>query len=323
MHIWYQANKGVLSCLLWPLSVLFRLSVFIRKNLYRYGVLTTRRFPVPIVVVGNLTVGGTGKTPLLIALAEYFTSLSYHVGIVSRGYGGRQRSPHLVQATDDPLQVGDEALLLVRRTQCPVVVARNRAEAVECLLKNFSCALILSDDGLQHYGLHRDIEIVVVDGKRRFGNQACLPAGPLREPLSRLKTVDFVIVNGEKASSDQYSFTVHADQALQSVVGNRHLSIADCQGKKIYAVAGIGHPERFFATLEQLGLSVEEKVFPDHYAFLPEDIAFENAEIIIMTEKDAVKCQKFADDRHFYLPITVDCESRFLTELSAKLRSLL
>lgn len=355
MNFWYHQDKVLLKYLLMPLSLLFRFIIFIRKNLYRLGVFKTKRFPVPIIIIGNLTVGGTGKTPLIIELAWYFTGLNYQVGIVSRGYGGRQRSPHLVRAGDDPRQMGDEAVLMARRTNCPVVVARDRAAAVECLLKTLTptnpsptsgggeqegnsvffpssvCGkgarsegsfIVLSDDGLQHYGLRRDIEIVVVDGERRFGNEACLPAGPLREPLPRLKSIDFIIVNGNAKQSDEYSFKIKPG-ILQSVVGEKTLAIADCQGKVVYAIAGIGHPQRFFDTLNQLGLVFKTRVFPDHYQFNKSDIDIKNADMIVMTEKDAVKCRRFADDRHFYLPITIECDLRFLTDLTTKLRSLI
>ena len=336
MNHWYHPDKFFLKSLLMPLSFLFRFIVCIRKNLYRGGVFNVKRFPVPIIVVGNLTVGGTGKTPLLIELARHFTALNYRVGIVSRGYGGRQVSPYLVQSGDDPSRVGDEAVLLARRAHCPVVVARDRAMGVEYLLGTLSrhCVppfpasgrgaggggsfVVLSDDGLQHYGLHRDIEIVVIDGERRFGNNACLPAGPLREPLSRLKTVDFKIVNGKSDNNDEYSFQIKPEM-LRRVIDDAPVEISACQGKTLHALAGIGHPQRFFNTLRQLGLTFTAHVFPDHYAFTAKDIAFTEAERVVMTEKDAVKCRQFADNRHLYLPIILECEPRFLTDLTRRL----
>lgn len=324
MKFWYQRRKCILRGMFWPLSWLFRLIVFVRKALYQSGMFKTAKFPVPVIVVGNITTGGTGKTPLLIALSGFFQSQGYNVGIVSRGYGGKQTSPHLVTPSDPPTRVGDEALLILDQTDCPVVIARKRAQAVAFLLEKTDANLILSDDGLQHYAMARDIEIAVVDGQRLFGNRSCLPAGPLREPISRLKKVDFVVVNGGVQQTKLgrcFSATIK-HQPLKSLIGDKTLSLQDCQHKKVHALAGIGHPHRFFDLLESMGLTFKKHVFPDHYLYKPNDIDYQQADLIIMTQKDAVKCIAFADERHYYLPITLACDPAFLNALMKKVKGV-
>lgn len=313
-HLWYQ-NKFS-SRVLSPFSGLFRIAIASRQFLYRHQFKQVTTFPVPVIVVGNLSVGGNGKTPFVIWLCDLLRRYGYKPGIVSRGYGGHaDHYPVVVQTNSDVSVTGDEAVLLKRRTQCPVVVAPDRVAAIHCLLKEFSCDVVISDDGLQHYAMGRDIEIVVIDGQRRFGNGHCLPAGPLREPLSRLNTVDFVIANGGDAFQSEIPMTLNV-QAL-SCLGqpDQTLSHEAFPSKTVHAIAGIGHPERFFQTLRDLNFTVIEHPFPDHRVFCEEDLNFNDDYPVIMTEKDAVKCFAFAKPHHWYLPIDAVLPNDFVERL--------
>jgi tetraacyldisaccharide 4'-kinase len=295
--VWYK--KNLLSWFLWPLSVLFRLFVGLRRWCYRKGIARVVNFPVKIVVVGNITVGGTGKSPLIIHLVGLLRRNGLNVGIVSRGYGGKSAEwPCTVTDQSDPSLVGDEAVMLAKATQCPMVVAPSRVAAVACLLKNNSLDVVLSDDGLQHYALGRDVEIVVVDSTRGFGNGFLLPAGPLREPSRRLKKADFVIYNGGYLHND-YTMDVVIQHAYHLPTG-RIESLSYFKGKSVIAVAGIGHPQRFFESLKRQGVCCVERSFPDHYEFSPSDLHCGESELILMTEKDAVKCSKFVGIEHVW-----------------------
>lgn len=299
-QIWYQRHW--LAKLLWPLSLLYRLIILLRRWCYQYRIFKTHQLPVPVLVVGNLTVGGTGKTPLVIALVKLFQEDGFNPGVISRGYRGKNKVwPIEVTSNSDPIQVGDEPVLIARDVKVPVYAGPDRfACATKLLSDHPSCNLIISDDGLGHLALARDTEIVVIDGLRRFGNAYCLPAGPLREPLSRLKSVDFVVTNGPPETGE-YGMDFVANTLLSVRDPEKNMSIADMQSKKIIAVAGIGNPDRFFKTLTDLGLTFQTRVFPDHYHFNAADIQCTDDEIVIMTEKDAVKCQDFSDKRHWYL----------------------
>lgn len=278
-----------------PFSLVFFLLAAARRWAYRFGWLHSERLPVPVVVVGNIAVGGTGKTPLVVWLAERLRQAGYRPGIVSRGYRGRQKAPAPVRPDSDPAAVGDEPVLLARRAACPVWVGRRRAEVARQLLTfHPEVDVILSDDGLQHYALARDVEVVVVDGERGFGNRWLLPAGPLREPLSRLSAVDAVVVNGGPALAD-----LVAPQFAMALVGSRFWKLGRPEvmvdatyfaGRVVHAVAGIGNPERFFRGLGRLGIQVEPSAWPDHHRYRRQDLP--NA-TLLMTEKDAVKCAAF------------------------------
>jgi len=308
--IWYK--DPFIGAWLMPFGFLFADIVRFRKFLYRIGVLKTQRLPVPVIIVGNITVGGTGKTPLIIALAKRLQDAGFKVGIISRGYGG-DALPRLVTVDSDPAQVGDEALLIAKQTGCMMAVAPLRVEAGKLLLEHTNCNVILSDDGLQHYALHRDIEIAVIDGERRFGNGYCLPAGPLREPIHRLQSVDFIVVNGEKTEANEYEMHITGDTAVNLITGEHKPLSAFAAENKLHALAGIGNPNRFFNLLTANGLIFIAHSFPDHYVFQPNDIHFK--EPVLMTEKDAVKCTDFATEQHWFVPITARLDNHFTEQL--------
>jgi tetraacyldisaccharide 4'-kinase len=311
VDVWYK--DPFIGVWLSPLGFLFSDAVKFRKFLYRRGLLKTHTLPVPVVVVGNITVGGTGKTPLIIWLARFLKDSGYRPGIISRGYGGQSESwPQMVAANSDAKNVGDEALLIAKQTGCPMAIGPLRVEAATMLLNKSDCNIILSDDGLQHYALNRDIEIAVIDGERRFGNGYCLPAGPLREPIERLQSVDLIIVNGEKSEDDEFEMQLTGDMALNLITGEQKplQEFNNC-----HALAGIGNPERFFKLLASSGLTCITHSFPDHYQFQRNDIEFGDNKSVLMTEKDAVKCAAFAGKQHWYLPVKAVPEPGFAEQL--------
>lgn len=287
--IWYRPNP--LRWLLWPFSLVYRGAVSTNAALYRAGIKRVSTLPVPVIVVGNISVGGTGKTPCVIWLAAELSSRGYRVGIVSRGYGGNSRIwPQRVERGSDPQVVGDEPVLIARSTGCLVVVAPGRVAAAEALLEADDVDVILSDDGLQHHALGRTMEIAVVDAVRGFGNGLCLPAGPLREPASRLERVDAVVVNGDDDQCFGSAFRFSAEFAgMRRLEGGEECCIADFAGQTVHAVAAIGNPERFFSMLERAGLDVVRHAHPDHGKLRPADIEFHDKLPVLMTEKDAVK----------------------------------
>ncbi len=304
-HHWYRLSP--LHVLLFPLSLIFRALAALRRFLYRSGILASVKLPVPVVVVGNISVGGTGKTPLTLWLAQQLIDSGWHPGIVSRGYtkaSGQARTPRAVSVDDDAAQVGDEPLLMAQRALCPVWIGRDRPAAALALLQAHpECDIILSDDGLQHYRLQRDAEIAVVDGARRFGNGLLLPAGPLREPVSRLKTVDAVVVNGSHAKENEFAMQLEGTHFSNLLNPGLTVTPGELAGQRLHAIAGIGHPQRFFRYLQQLGLECTTHAFPDHHHYLPSDVAFDGADAVLMTEKDAVKCAPFATERCWVLRV--------------------
>ncbi|UOA07993.1 tetraacyldisaccharide 4'-kinase [Methylobacter sp. S3L5C] len=311
--IWYKDH--FLGVWLSLFGFLFSDAVKFRRFLYRLGVLKSYTLPVPVIVVGNITVGGTGKTPLVIWLARFLKDSGFNPGIISRGYGGQAQSwPQPVTADSDANQVGDEALLIATQTGCPMAVGPLRVEAAKMLLSQADCNVILSDDGLQHYALNRTIEIAVIDGERRFGNGHCLPAGPLREPIERLQRVDFVIVNGEKYEDHEFSMQL-VGQTLVNVVTGEQKPLPEFNAVECHALAGIGNPERFFKQLEVAGLICATHSFPDHYSFQRHDIDFGDNKPVLMTEKDAVKCTEFAGLQHWYLPVKAVPDTVFSEQL--------
>lgn len=315
-QIWRK--RGLAAYALWPLSLIYQVAMACRRFLYQSGWFKVHRFDVPVIVVGNISVGGTGKTPAVISIANFLRREGWKPGIVSRGYGGAsETAPRAVSAESDPNQVGDEPVLIARRTGCPVMVAPDRTAAVRKLLDEYKCDVVVADDGLQHLALHRDIEIAMVDGKARFGNGFCLPAGPLREPVSRLNSVDFVISNGGGGAG--YRCVIEGDVAVKLAHQDVHLPLSEFPDGQVHAVAAIGNPGRFFGHLSQFGLEVVEHPFPDHHKFVPADLGFANHDSILMTEKDAVKCDEFAGDNMWYVPVEASLEPPFYTELSKRL----
>lgn len=281
-----------------------------------------------VIVVGNIVVGGTGKTPFIQWLVQQCQALQLRVGIVSRGYGGQSKVwPLSVNALSDPKQVGDEPLLLALTTGCPVVVSPKRPEAIEQLLAEQALDVIISDDGLQHFAMGRDLEIVLVDAQRQFGNGFCLPAGPLREPKSRLEQVDFVVYNGQMESG---KWQMHLQPVgFRQVNDPNHFMVlpefVKAHSKvEFTAMAGIGNPQRFFATLRELGLSLQEKPLNDHHAFTPADFLPEQGlgNPILMTQKDAVKCRDFAPDSAWYLEVAPQCSAQFAAVVQHKIQTL-
>lgn len=321
---WLQrqwCSVGLWTVLLLPLSLLFAMLVMVRRLCYRLGLLRSYRMSVPVIMVGNLTVGGTGKTPMVLWLVQFLRSHGYHPGIVSRGYGSRARHPQSVSATSDPTLAGDEPVLLAQRAQCPIWVGVGRVQVARALLSaKPDCDVLISDDGLQHYRLQRDIEIVVVDGQRRFGNGRMLPAGPLREPLSRMKSADAVVVNGGDIAPGEYAMRLSGDIFVHLRDRSRSATAHDFVGRRLHAVAGIGYPSRFFGHLRQLGLDVIEHPFPDHHIYQPHELQFDDADAILMTEKDAVKCAGFAPENVWVLAVDAEVDAAFGNKILEKLR---
>lgn len=317
---WYQPRRNVFCYLLFPLSWLFGIIIHFRHRLYQRKIFKTTTIPKPVIVVGNLTAGGTGKTPLVIALADFLQRRGKRVGIISRGYGGKQsRRVRYVKADSDPCHVGDEAVLMAKRTHCSVAISTSRVRAAQALAS--TCDVILSDDGLQHYALKRDIEILLIDGKRRFGNACLLPAGPLREPLQRLQTVDFIVENSGLLRGAPYIPMQLVGMYAHSL---KHLSerieLTELRGKKVHAVAAIGNPERFFNLLHTFGLQIIQHVFSDHHIFTAEDLSFATgAHKVLMTEKDAVKCGAFSHLNLWYVPVDAMLPDSFYEEVWKKL----
>lgn len=317
---WYRPS--LLTWLLLPLSWLYRLIIMLRRQAYRTGIFKQLALPVPVIVVGNISVGGSGKTPFVIWLALFLQKQGWRPGIISRGYGGKaDYYPCSVHHDSLAAQVGDEPLLIHRRTQCPVVVAADRIAAGQQLLAENNCNIIITDDGLQHYRLQRDLEIVIIDSKRGLGNQACLPAGPLREPISRLQTVNFIIQHGESENAElSMQLLIHQAIQLQDEIAQKALS--EFVTTPVHAVAGIGHPQRFFDQLQQLGLTVIPHAFADHQHYTAADFQFPEPYPILMTEKDAVKCQQFASENMWYVPAEAKLSASLGPEIDQKLREL-
>jgi tetraacyldisaccharide 4'-kinase len=323
-------RRGAAACALWPLSLIFRTLVVLRRGFYRSGMLKSTRLPVPVIVVGNIFIGGTGKTPLVIWLVEQLRNAGYVPGVVSRGYGVAGDAPRAVVATSAPAEVGDEPLLIARQAGCPVMVGRDRVAAATALLKQHpQITLIVSDDGLQHYALARDVEIVLCD-ERGNGNGWTLPAGPLREPASRAR--DFTVLNGERMPPG-----IPHDAVRMRLLGTHAEKLADRSHSMplralqsanppphITAAAGIGNPARFFAMLRAAGLVIDEMPLPDHFDFSGNPFAQVPAGIILVTEKDAVKCAQLDtiknDPRLWVVPVTACIDDALAQRIVEKCR---
>lgn len=322
---WYEGERWLL--LLWPLSRLFAFVGSCRRGYYRGGKVSQLGLSAPVIVVGNITVGGTGKSPLTIWLVERLQQAGYKPGVVSRGYGGRAPYyPYLVDQHSTTLEAGDEPWMIQRRTGVPCMVDPNRKRAAEQLLKQQGCDVIVSDDGLQHYRLPRLLEIAVIDGRRKLGNGLCLPAGPLREPAQRLASVDFVVIND---GSDQTCFdqSVHhmmlkavAIYPVADVLRKEKQAVPMVTGESVHAVAGIGNPERFFATLRGLSYQVQAHPFADHHRFTASDLNFDDDKPIIMTEKDAVKCCGLTNVKAYYLHVAAELDEALWPAIQQQLQ---
>jgi tetraacyldisaccharide 4'-kinase len=299
--IWYE--RAAPPWWLVPPSLAYGAVVGARRLSYSHRLRRSVRLGCPVVVVGNLSVGGTGKTPLVCWLVTHLTERGYKPGIVTRGYGGSSRDVRRITPTDDARLAGDESILLARRTRAPVAIGRDRPAAAQLLLGG-GCDVIVSDDGLQHYALARDCEVVVIDGDRRFGNGWLLPAGPLREAPGRLKIADAIVVNGGRPLlAGALSMRLDAKHAV-ALRGGEVRPLRAFTGSSVHAIAGIGNPERFFNMLRSLGIEVCGHPFADHAPLSARDIDFGDGKSVLMTEKDAVKCAEFAGERHWYVPVT-------------------
>lgn len=319
-------GRGLLVRLLWPLSLLFRLIAGGRRLAYRIGLLRAHRLPVPVIVVGNITAGGAGKTPLTLYLARALRAGGHRPVIVSRGYGGQVRAPRPVSSADPASVCGDEAVLLARRSGVPVWVGPRRADVARAALaRHPECDVVLCDDGLQHYALARDIEIAVVD-RRGLMNGLHLPAGPLREPAARLLEVDAVVLNGlveaPVAGGPVYRMTLRGETFHRLDDPRQSVAAAQLRGLRLHALAGIGEPARFFDHLRALGLDFVAHPFADHHAYLAQDLAFADCDAVLLTEKDAVKCHGLSDTPMWVLPVEAHLDPDLAGHVSARLAEL-
>lgn len=319
MRIWYGEAQP--PWWLRALVPLYRMLRALARWPYALGLRRARRLPVAVIVVGNLTVGGTGKTPLVIALVDALRERGFHPGVVSRGYGGTARTPILLDDRPDPAVVGDEPSLIRRRTRVPVAVGRSRWQAARLLL-GCRVDVIIADDGLQNASLARDIEICVIDGERRFGNGRMLPAGPLREPVSVLKRFAFCICNGGIAHPNEIPMRLCGEVAVALAGPTASRPLASFAGSRVHAVAGIGNPARFFASLRAHGIEVVEHPLADHQALTAADVRFSEALPVLMTEKDAVKCAAFATPAHWCVPVRAQLAESFHDDVAGILRTL-
>jgi tetraacyldisaccharide 4'-kinase len=325
---WYARRVTLWAALLWPLSLLYRAAVALRRWLFATGILRAHRLPVPVIVVGNITVGGAGKTPLTDALATALAQRGHRPGIISRGYGGTNVAPRAVTANDDPAVVGDEALIHAG-LDLPVWIGHDRVAAGRGLLAAHpACTVLIADDGLQHYALARAMDIVVVDAARELGNGLLLPAGPLREPAARLRDVDAIVrlvgsAEGRPgAAGGRETVTLHEALPWRNV--HRRELRADprqWRGQEVHAVSGIAHPQRFFDMVRAQGIAATTHEFADHHPFTASEIAFPGAVAILMTQKDAVKCTAFADERFWFLPLRATIDPALLALVEEKIHS--
>jgi len=318
-QVWYGGRAPGVALRL--LALLYAGLSAARRRLYAWGWLPRERLPVPVVVVGNLTAGGAGKTPLVIALVEQLRARGFTPGVISRGYAGSASDVQIVDAQSDPRVVGDEARLLFDATRAPVCVGRDRAAAARSLLRSASVDVLVADDGLQHYKLGRDLEICVIDGMRRFGNGRLLPAGPLREPLRRLDSIGMRVCNGGTPGAGETAMQLRGDVAV-ALGDGRQRPLREFSGRRVHAVAGIGNPQRFFTQLRAAGMELIEHPFPDHHPYAAADLAFGDDLDVLMTAKDAVKCRAFASARCWQVPVRAELPPEFFDALAAALRKV-
>jgi len=324
---WQQGHA--VMWLLSPLTLLYWLVTAFRRSAYRCGLFRSVKLPIPVIVVGNITVGGNGKTPVVIWLAKLLAKQGKRVGIISRGYGGSATEATLVESTTPVTITGDEPKLIVANTGCLMAIGSDRIAAAQLIIAQANADgapldIIISDDGLQHYRLQRDVEIAVVDGMRRFGNGKLIPMGPLREPTSRLNAVDLVVCNGGQPLANEESLTLVPGAAVQLSTGQT-MSANYFEQQQVIAMAGIGHPPRFFETLSKLNIATVQQIgFADHQAYTPSQLAAltTDSQCLLMTEKDAVKCQGFAQDNWYYLPVTAEVSLGATQKIFNKLKEI-
>ena len=326
MHLTeHWQRRGPLNTLLRPLSALYGGVVKLRRSLYRKGYLHEWRSPVPVIVVGNITAGGSGKTPLVSWLAKHLLEQGHRPGIVSRGYRAQHTEwPQLVTPESDPDQNGDEPVLLAQQTGCPVSVGPDRPAAVRALLQAHPCDLIITDDGLQHYALARDIEIAVI-GPQGLGNRLLIPAGPLREPPSRLGSVDLVIHNGPTEIGHQMTWTEPTLEPLHPTpeqTTQPAQTLKRYSGQRVHAVAGIAYPTRFYDLLRAHGLILKAHSYPDHHRYTQADLSYPEALPILMTSKDAVKCRRYAIPNAWVVQLAAQPDPAFIQTINNQLKTL-
>ena len=315
---------SALSLILLPLTLVFLILSAVRRLIFRIGILNATKIHVPVIVVGNITVGGTGKTPIVVAIANALKDSGLAPGIITRGYRGDGTNREVVE-TSTPSEVGDEPILIFNKVKCPVWVGPNRSRSAQQIIKKYpNVNVIISDDGLQHYALKRDIEVVVIDGERKFGNSLLLPSGPLRESISRIQTCDLAVINGPQIHKLPIPTT------NMRLIGSTFHKLSDptitCDAEdllktEVTAIAGIGNPERFFQHLKSLGLRPKTIRFPDHHRYSVKDFNSIENDIIIMTEKDAVKCKSYAPKECWFLPVTAEFNGPFIQTIIEKLKN--
>ncbi len=319
--LWYRPGHP-LAWLLAPLGWLYCGIAVLRALAYRRGWLASYAVGAPVLLVGNLTVGGTGKTPLVLWLTARLRQQGWSPGVATRGYGGaRSAGPRPVPPRGDPASFGDEPVLLARRAGCPVVAGRDRVAVARALVDQ-GCDVIVSDDGLQHYRLQRDLEILLIDGSRGYGNGRCLPAGPLREPPGRERRADLILVNGDGARDNLPRMTLVPGDAVNLADPLQRRPLRGFLGEEVTAVAGIGNPRRFFAMLRAAGLALSARPYPDHYRFRRSDLAGWPSGPILMTEKDAVKCAPLAGPGYWFVPVDAHPDEAFVTALDRAVDAL-
>lgn len=315
-NVWYGSGWQCIFFL--PVSWIYSQLVKIRRFAYKHEWKQSESFTIPIIVVGNISVGGSGKTPMVIWIVELLKSAGYRPAIIGRGYKGKAGTwPQQVRVDSDPFIVGDEAVLLARRCKCPIAVGPERGASIQALLEHTDCNVIVSDDGLQHYAMQRDIEIAMVDGVRRYGNRRLLPAGPLREPLSRLDNVDFIVSNGI-AARGEYAMLVKGLIA-KNLVSEKVQGLERFSGQTVHAICGIANPDRFFAGLKKFEINLIEHAYSDHHLFKEKEVCFDDDLPVLMTEKDMVKCQRFQCQQHWFIPVQADLNKHFAPRLLALL----
>ncbi len=323
LNAWYTGHPALR--VLWPLECLYRAVVQRKRQRFLAGEGEIYRAPVPVVVVGNITVGGTGKTPMILSLIAHCQARGLKVGVVSRGYGATPpQLPWRVRAEQSATEAGDEPLLIVLRTGVPLMIDPDRSRAVRSLLAEENLDLILCDDGMQHYRLARDIELVLIDAARGLGNRRCLPAGPLREPVERMQSVDAILYNGATGdSAEGFGFTLQPTALVNVRSGERVGLDHFPHDQALHAVAGIGNPQRFFNTLQALHWCPISHAFADHAQYSAEQLNFSPALPLVMTEKDAVKCSAFAADNWWYLAVDAVPSPAFFAWFDARLASVI